>query len=69
LVLELACATATQIVETIDVGHSGDIDEHEFVAWMEYNVSRFKMALVVGKIMLGLVQVLSKQPRELITAI
>ena len=63
--LEVSSETAISIVETIDVDHSGDIDEHEFVAWMEYNVSRFKMALVVGKIMLGLVQVLSKQPTVL----
>jgi Ca2+-binding EF-hand superfamily protein len=63
--LEVSSQTAIQIIESIDIDHSGDIDEHEFVAWMEYNVSRFKMALVVGKIMLGLVQVLSKQPTVL----
>ena len=49
-------------VEDIDVDHSGDIDVHEFSAWMEHKVSSATMALVVAKIVLGLGQVVSKQP-------
>jgi hypothetical protein len=43
----------------------GEIDEHEFIAWMEDNVSRLKMALVVTRIMMGLGQVMLKQPEAL----
>eukprot|EP01045_Picozoa_sp_COSAG04_P006799 COSAG04_NODE_341_length_16294_cov_8.682618_14_plen_2365_part_00 len=54
--------TAAVLVEDIDVDHSGDIDVHEFSAWMEHKVSSATMALVVAKIVLGLGQVVSKQP-------
>ena len=50
------------LVEDIDIDHSGDIDVHEFSAWMEHKVSTTSMALVVAKIVLGLGQVVSKQP-------
>ena len=64
------------------VDHSGDIDIHEFTAWMgrwrpfvsvtrltrdtvavvDHKVSRTKTAMIVVKIVMGLGQVVSKQP-------
>ena len=64
------------------VDHSGDIDVHEFTAWMgrwrpligvtrltsetvvavDHKVSRTKTAMIVVKIVMGLGQVVSKQP-------
>ena len=60
--LDIEESTAIELVESIDVDHSGDIDMHEFTAWMEHRVSTTTMALVVAKIVLGLGQVVSKQP-------
>jgi hypothetical protein len=63
--LDVSEETAFEVVETIDIDHNGEIDEHEFIAWMEDNVSRLKMALVVTRIMMGLGQVMLKQPEAL----
>ena len=57
--------TAIRLIEAIDIDHSGDVDEHEFVAWMELNTSQLKTAMIVGKILLGLGQIMSKQPETL----
>ena len=54
--------TAIRLIEAIDIDHSGDVDEHEFVAWMELNTSQLKTAMIVAKILLGLGQIMSKQP-------
>ena len=54
--------TALILVESIDLDHSGEIDVHEFSAWMAYKVSWTKIATIVGKILLGLGQVVSRQP-------
>ena len=34
---------ASRLIEAIDVDHSGDIDEFEFVAWLEHNMSQMKV--------------------------
>ena len=53
---------AYDLLESIDIDHSGGINAYEFETWMEHDVSRLKMMMVVGRIVVGLVQVLSKQP-------
>ena len=62
---EMSEETAARLIEAIDIDHSGDVDEHEFVAWMELNTSQLKTAMIVGKILLGLGQIMSKQPETL----
>ena len=62
---EMSEDTAIRLIEAIDIDHSGDVDEHEFVAWMELNTSQLKTAMIVGKILLGLGQIMSKQPETL----
>ena len=32
---EMSEETAARLIEAIDIDHSGDVDEHEFEAWME----------------------------------
>ena len=57
--------TAMRIMDLIDLDRSGGIDKHEFVAWMEHNVSQVKMGMVVAKILFGLTQILSRQPETM----
>ena len=57
--------TAIRLIEAIDIDHSGDVDELEFVAWMELNTSQLKTTMIVAKILLGLGQIMSKQPETL----
>ena len=45
--LDLSQEVTYDIVSAIDIDHDGEIDEHEFIAWMEDNVSQLKMGLVV----------------------
>ena len=54
-----------RIMDLIDLDRSGGIDKHEFVAWMEQNVSQVKMGMVVAKILFGLTQILSRQPETM----
>jgi hypothetical protein len=57
--------TAARLVEEMDIDHSGTIDEHELYAWMEQNFSALQITMAVGKIVVGLGQVLAKQPEVL----
>ena len=57
--------TAMRIMDLIDLDRSGGIDKHEFVAWMEHNVTQMKMGMVVAKILFGLTQILSRQPETM----
>ena len=63
--MELDEDTAARLIEAIDIDHSGDIDEIEFVAWMEHSTSQLKTSMIVAKIVLGLGQIMSKQPETL----
>ena len=54
-----------QLIDEIDLDHSGDIDEHEWLAWMEQNRSALQTSMAVGKIVVGFGQVLAKQPEVL----
>ena len=54
-----------ELIDEIDLDHSGDIDEHEWLAWMEQNRSALQTTMAVGKIVVGLGQVLAKQPEVL----
>lgn len=62
---EITDDVVADIIDAIDIDRSGDIQEQEFVAWMEVNVSHVKLLLVVSKIVLGLGQVVSKQPETM----
>ena len=63
--VEMSEDTAIRLIEAIDIDHSGDVDELEFVAWMELNTSQLKTTMIVAKILLGLGQIMSKQPETL----
>ena len=54
--------TAIKIFDRIDLDRSSGINLHEFVAWMEHNMSQTKVYTIVAKILFGLFQVLSRQP-------
>ena len=58
-------AIAQEVVETIDIDHSGDVDENEFVAWMQQSRSKAETLKDVAKIVIGLVQVLKEAPEQL----
>eukprot|EP01051_Picozoa_sp_SAG22_P007362 SAG22_NODE_516_length_9563_cov_29.476965_2_plen_466_part_00 len=62
---EISDDTVVKIIEAIDMDHSGDICTDEFEVWMEISVSRPKLLLIVTKIVLGLGQVMSKQPETM----
>ena len=56
---------AQEVVETIDIDHSGDVDENEFVAWMQQSRSKLESVKHVTKIVIGLVQVMKEAPEQL----
>eukprot|EP01043_Picozoa_sp_COSAG02_P049204 COSAG02_NODE_4919_length_4836_cov_5.351488_1_plen_483_part_00 len=59
--MEVSEDVAHATVDSIDLDHSGDVDQHEFTAWMEHNSSRLKTVTVALKIVTGLGQIVSKQ--------
>lgn len=59
--LKVSEETTYETVDSIDLDHSGYMDQHEFTAFMERKVSRLKIVAVVAKILIGLGQVISKQ--------
>ena len=50
------------LIEQVDLDHNGQVNEHEFVAWMESAKSNVEKTMMVARIGLGLGQILSKQP-------
>ena len=56
-------ATTFQVMDTIDLDGSGDIDRDEFEAWMAHRVTRSQQAITVLKILIGVVQVLRRTSR------
>ena len=63
--LDASDETVVRLIETVDLDHSGDLDEHEFFAWLEHSQGKLSMSMVVLKIVVGLGQVVGKQPKVL----
>ena len=60
--LELNRDAANDLFDQVNVVGSGDIDEIEWVAWLRTSMSQSKTLQMDAKILIGLYQVLSRQP-------
>ena len=63
--LGLRADHALLVVDSIDIDHDGNIEEDEFVAWMQLNFSRSSVLGNVVTILIGFLQVLKAAPQQL----